>query len=137
MGWWALGTVMEVPAGPPETGPSLGSGIWLCSFPSLFCKPGHPHHQLPRHCPSDASSDFFDFDLEPSAFWGKTVVLPLKAANLSLILLVELVPRCPVVLSLEACILTFDSSREKVFSCLHPSSHSRLANLGPKTVKAE
>lgn len=118
------------PGWTPRNWTFLGSGIWLCSFPSSFCKPGHPViSSLDTVLPMIPVTSLI-FDLEPSAFWGKTVALPLKAAKLSLILLVELVPRCPAALSLEACFLTFGSSSEKVFPCLHPSSHPCLANNG-------
>lgn len=42
------------------------------------------------------------------------MVFPLKSANCSLILLVELAPRSPAALSREAWFLTFGSSSEKM-----------------------
>lgn len=68
---WALGMVMEIPAGAPETGPSsaVGSGS-VASLP-YFANQDTCHQFLGRR-PSYASCDFFAFDLEPSAFWEKT-----------------------------------------------------------------
>lgn len=59
---------MEIPAGPPETGPSLGSG----SVVSLACFANqYTHWHLLGHCSSYASCDFFAFDLKLSAFGEK------------------------------------------------------------------